>query len=88
MSDTTANLWLIEPDEPHARRVAWRPLAIGLLVGLLVGIAGTQLSAWATAPAETLPVFDESQFSSHALDREWRGYATPVDVDRMFRARR
>ena len=41
--------------------------------------------AWPPATAEPAAV---RTFSPPALDREWRGYQTPVDVERMFPRRR
>ena len=89
MSDTTANLWLL--DEPKPRTRVWRPkpLATGLLVGLLVG---SVLTALAIGPLQAAladePAVAAREWPKRALDREWRGYRTPVDPSRMFRRAR
>lgn len=87
MSETTANLWLIDPAEPRVRQIRWRPLLLGVLIGLVLGVTGGRLAAWASAP-EAPVMTPRAGWSSHALDREWRSYRTPVEVDRMFPARR
>lgn len=90
MSETTASLWTLEAPPPRWGR--WlpmtAPLAAGLLIGALLGAALTVLAggpiraSWAAQPAATA-----AEWTRPALDREWRGYRTPVDVDRMFRKR-
>lgn len=81
-----ADFWTVETPAP-APRLHWAPLALGLVAGLLLGIAVTALAGNPIAP--TTPAAEAAREWRHpALDREWRGTRTPVDVNRMFRTRR
>jgi len=68
-------------------------LAVGLLVGSLLGSAVTAVASAplreALMPAATAePGFPTRlDFPKRPLEREWRGYRTPVDPDSMFRKR-
>jgi len=88
MSEATANLWTLDELMPRKRR-AGSPLAIGLLIGALIGCAITVL---VTGPIESAPARESEvgarEWRKRPLELEWRGYKTPVDVDRMFRKRR
>ena len=88
MAETLANLWTLGEPAPRRRRVE-NPLVIGLLVGALLGSA---LTALATGPIRSVlveePAVAAREWPKRALDLEWRGRKTTVDVDRMFRKRR
>lgn len=79
-----AEVWIEREGPPSASR---GPLALALGVGVLLGIALTGLAVprFSLAPSEARVV---REYPHPALDREWRGYRTPVDVDRMFRRAR
>jgi len=79
-----ADFWIVE-ESP--RRPDWRQLAGGLGVGLVLGIAVAAFAIPRIAPAPPEPQVTRS-WPHPALDREWRGIRTPVDVDRMFRRSR
>ena len=83
MNPATAGPWI---DTENLRRGGAAALALALLTGVLLGSALT--TAAADAPRAAASPAVEREWRHPALDREWRGYATPVDVDRMFRKRR
>jgi hypothetical protein len=88
MSETTANLWVLDEPAPRWRR-AVIPLAIGLLLGALLGSALTTLAAGPIRSALAgKPAIAAREWPKRPLDREWRSYKAPVDVNRMFRKRR
>ena len=88
MSETTANLWMI--DELETRyRLRHGPLLTGLLVGALLGSAVTALAAGPIRQALNPERAELARIWPHrALSGEWRFRPAPVDVDRMFRSRR
>ena len=88
MSETTANLWLI--DEPETRWSLRRdPLLTGLLIGALLGSAVTALAAGPIRQAvRPAPAEIAREWPTRALSAEWRFRPAPVNVDRMFRSRR
>ncbi len=61
-------------------------IALAMLVGLLLGSTLTALAMDRILDAGSESVVVAKQWPAHALDREWRGTRTPVDVDRMFRS--
>lgn len=88
MSETTASFWTLEAPGPRWGR--WRPVAAPLAAGLLIGaLLGAALTALAVGPIRVpwaaQPTAAAGEWTRPALDREWRGYTTPVDVERMFR---
>lgn len=94
MTETTANFWTLTEPSPRLRRSGDR-IWVGLAAGSLLGAALAVLALLATGPvSEALgpdpaePTVAVRRVPGYALDREWRGYRTPVDVDRMFRKRR
>ena len=88
MSETTANLWMI--DEPEARySLRHGPLLTGFLVGALLGSAVTALATGPIRQALTRePTEVARTWPNRELSGEWRFRPAPVDVDRMFRSRR
>jgi len=65
---------------------AW--LALALLLGVLLGSTLTALAVDRMRESSTTATVVAKQWPHRALDREWRGMRTPVDVDRMFPRRR
>lgn len=82
MNQAAASPWI---DSENIRSGSFAALALALVAGLLLGSALTTLASESPAPAA--PAAAEREWRHPALDREWRGIATPVDVDRMFRTR-
>lgn len=97
MSETTAHFWTLTEPAPRPRR-ARHPgrdrVWLGLAAGSLLGAFLAMLALLAAGPiTEALGPADEPLLTArpvpgYALDREWRGYRTPVDVDSMFMKRR
>ena len=83
MNQATASPWI---DGDAARRGGWAALMLAGITGLLLGSALTTFAADGRSAA--MPAAVEREWRHPALDREWRGYATPVNPDRMFRQRR
>jgi hypothetical protein len=79
-----ADFWIVA-ESP--RRRDWRTLAAGLGVGLALGVAVATFAIPRIAPAPPETRVTRS-WPHPALDRQWRGIRTPVDVDRMFRRSR
>lgn len=80
-----ADLWI---EESPPRRFDWGPLAAALGLGLILGAAVTAFAGDRWIAPEEAPAVAERTWPHRALDREWRGTRTPVDVDRMFRQTR
>ena len=76
------------PDAPARRPMALRSLALGALAGALLGSALTAFAADRVRAAWTEPRAVAIDFPKRPLEREWRGYKTPVDPDSLFRKRR
>ena len=82
-NEGTAGIWWAD-----VIRVDRALVALAMVVGLLLGSTLTALAMDRIADASTQSVVVAKQWPAHALDREWRGTRTPVDVDRMFRSPR
>ena len=80
-NEGTAGIWWAD-----AIRADRALVALAMLVGLLLGSTMTALAMDRTLDTSTQSVVVAKQWPAHALDREWRGTRTPVDVDRMFRS--
>jgi hypothetical protein len=88
MTDTTLNLPdFYEPTLPWRR--PQNPLAIGLL---LAAMLASVLADLAIGPIRSAlaaePTAAVREWPHRPLEREWRGYRTPVDADGMFMQRR
>ncbi len=71
------------------RSTALRTLALSALAGALLGSALTAVAADRVRAALALaPTPIAIEFPKRPLEREWRGYKTPVDPDSLFRKRR
>lgn len=65
----------------------WRPLAMGLLIGLALGaalstVASRGLELWERLPAQRVVTLE---WPSERLPSEWRWSPRAVKVDHMFR---
>lgn len=75
------------PDPQRGR--AARNLLLSALAGALLGSGLTAVAADRVRTAlRAEPTAVAREFPMRPLEREWRGYKTPVDPDSLFRKRR
>lgn len=82
------DIWL---EAPRVRAMRpWSGWMLGVLAAALLGsaIAGPALERVQQAHAAGDVTQAAREWRHPALDRQWRGTRTPVDIDRMFRKRR